>query len=197
MAGPWFRPLDDPTYLPHFRGQKNDLWELVVYDDGGGPQGQILVCLDACQENSKMGTPFTGYVVSASDDYYRWWLFDSGEAGDCMFHLCAGRASACRWRHRGKVVIHTDRVRFVNRSALEDGSVSWASKRECAKDIKNFFGDGPTAGVPAGHSSLMDVTHMGSQGDLLPAARYDGGQGVEVEDEFGGTPAMTRRLEAL
>eukprot|EP00971_Amphidinium_carterae_P058832 1163121-Amphidinium_carterae.1 len=30
-------------------------------DDGGGLQGQIWVCLDACQESSKIGTPFTGW----------------------------------------------------------------------------------------------------------------------------------------
>eukprot|EP00971_Amphidinium_carterae_P049531 976161-Amphidinium_carterae.1 len=201
MVGPWFRPAEDPDYLPQFRGSRGDLWELVVYDDEGSPQGTLVICVDQCGDASKSGTPFTGHVVAVSDEYYRWWLFESGMVKDCSFHLCAGAAPSCRWRIKKQQVIHTDRVRWVTRDSLSDGTLPWALKPICVKDIAAFFGSPTTARNAVGNPSVLDSSHLGGQGDVLPAVGTDD-RGLDEDVGAGllfpgADTAVSRQLAAL
>eukprot|EP00971_Amphidinium_carterae_P301647 5992940-Amphidinium_carterae.1 len=128
----------------------------------------------------------SGHVVAASDEYYRWWLFERGMVKDCSFHLCAGAAPSYRWRIKEQEVILTDRARWVTRDSLTDGTLPWALKPTCAKDIAALMGPPTTArgGVGNPSDSVLDHSHLRGQADVLPAFGTND-RGLDEDDGAG------------
>ena len=92
--------------------------EYQCYDDAGQPQGRAEVELHKWED--AQGGWFVGHHGAAQGQYYQWYVENQLQAG-VVFHLCDGRASACRKKTaRGdrRAVIHVDKWRMLTPQAM-------------------------------------------------------------------------------
>ena len=124
------RPLTETNWVLASEGEGGSLdvalevfesgrWiEYQCYDDAGQPQGRAEVELHKWED--AQGGWFVGHHGAAQDQYYQWYVENQLQAG-VVFHLCDGRASACRKKTaRGdrRAVIHVDKWRMLTPQAM-------------------------------------------------------------------------------
>ena len=136
MPGGWLG-TDDGDYQA-YTPRKGDILEIRVVDEAGGDQGTLLVAVVSRQECPGPGEAFSGFILGASDEYYRYWIAE-GEGKeareDGLYHLCFKSIEECRtWRGRREVV-HTDKFRLVTPTDIREGRVGWLKQRATRAEV--------------------------------------------------------------
>lgn len=136
MPGGWLGTEDGDyqAYTP----RKGDILEIRVVDEAGGDQCTLLVAVVSRQECAGPGEAFSGFILGASDEYYRYWIAE-GEGKDAredgLYHLCFKSIEECRtWRGR-KEVVHSDKFRLVTPTDIREGRVGWLKQRAVRAEV--------------------------------------------------------------
>ncbi|CAK9036064.1 unnamed protein product [Durusdinium trenchii] len=118
MPGKWHgrKSLEGPTKGTYIEGE--------VYDDGGDPQGTVVLWVKRLFAPGETGRTLHGDVVTATDPYYRWWLASPDGAVttvDGAYHICKGPPAECKGG-TGEHVVHLGKWRQWKEEELVDNS---------------------------------------------------------------------------
>lgn len=99
MPSPWVTGSELQADLEKFKPEAGWFLELKVEDEEGEPQGQVLIgVLVESTKSRHGGWQVLASFLSASDEYYRWWM-TQGEgkkfAVRGVYHLCGSTADEC------------------------------------------------------------------------------------------------------
>ncbi|CAK9045590.1 unnamed protein product, partial [Durusdinium trenchii] len=95
-----------------------------VYDDGGDPQGTVVLWVKRLFAPGETGRTLHGDVVTATDPYYRWWLASPDGAVttvDGAYHICKGPPAECKGG-TGEHVVHLGKWRQWKEEELVDNT---------------------------------------------------------------------------
>ena len=118
MPGKWHgrKSLEGPTKGTYIEGE--------VYDDGGDPQGTVVLWVKRLFAPGETGRTLHGDVVTATDPYYRWWLASPDGAVttvDGAYRICKGPPAECKGG-TGEHVVHLGKWRQWKEEELVDNS---------------------------------------------------------------------------
>ncbi|CAK9058062.1 unnamed protein product [Durusdinium trenchii] len=118
MPGKWHgrKSLEGPTKGTYIEGE--------VYDDGGDPQGTVVLWVKRLFAPGETGRTLHGDVVTATDPYYRWWLASPDGAVttvDGAYHICKGPPAECKGG-TGEHVVHLGKWRQCKEEELVDNT---------------------------------------------------------------------------
>eukprot|EP00971_Amphidinium_carterae_P334199 6469340-Amphidinium_carterae.1 len=188
MPGPWYKPRDDPEFLGHYEIHVGTLVEIAVYDSESAGQGTVLVKVVKSFAAARHGKVFEATFLVCSDPYYAYWMSSGGFPLHGCYHLCAGCATACRYRPNGRgAVVHTDRIRTVLPEDVEKRVLAWMTEEQVEHVLESIghkrFEDQPQGG--GGLQDLLDVEGCREQyeGEAGVQARLAGLERELAEDE--------------
>eukprot|EP00438_Fugacium_kawagutii_P033442 Skav208828 [mRNA] locus=scaffold667:377789:378373:+ [translate_table: standard] len=127
---PWFEAGVSVGEPPPIK--RGDVLELAVRDDGGKPQGTILVgVLEEAGEHKK-GKVLRAMFLGAGDLYCHWWI-TSGEgapAKDCgNYHLCRVPSAKCPDNAKYPNLVHSEKFRNLGTGEITAKRVAWLKDR--------------------------------------------------------------------
>ena len=107
---------------------RGDIAELGVYDDGGKPQGTILLgVLNEVGYHNK-GVVLECMFLSAEDVYYHWWMRYGENPPDRdrgYYHFCVGPTAKCSPGTKFPRMVHGDRYRNWGSTKLTTKQIPW------------------------------------------------------------------------
>ena len=153
--------------------------EHQCYDNQGREQGRAVVILRTWEDQD--GGFFTGDYLTASDDYYAWYM--ENEVRDSVaYHLCQGPSQQCRKKLvRGdrRTLIHVDKWRLLTpQLMMETGYLKSQGKRLALQAIADAARDKGAPLVPPAGTGLDAALHA-----QLPAGGDGSGQEPRKEKE--------------
>ena len=137
MPSPWVTGSELQADLEKFKPEAGWFLELKVEDEEGEPQGQVLIgVLVESTKSRHGGWQVLASFLSASDEYYRWWM-TQGEgkkfAVRGVYHLCGSTADECGARGAKHIHIHAGKSRRVLEEEMTSRKITWL--RNEAKEV--------------------------------------------------------------
>ena len=166
------------------------VFEGSVRDEGGSPQGTILVRVTQPVLLDSSGHLFQAEYLTASDPHYRWWMTHGDGRGlkkNASYHSCGVRAHECPYKKGKTKIIHLERIRLIGAKEWKAKTPAWCFKAPCKKEIQEF------------HDAMAKSNVEEPGGVTLPWAESDPGEESseeETEAEDAGTAQKIARLKA-
>ena len=166
------------------------VFEGSVRDEGGSPQGTILVRVTQPVLLDSSGHLFQAEYLTASDPHYRWWMTHGDGRGlkkNATYYSCGVRAHECPYKKGKTKIIHLERIRLIGAKEWKAKTPAWCFKAPCKKEIQEF------------HDAMAKSNVEEPGGVTLPWAESDPGEESseeETEAEDAGTAQKIARLKA-
>ena len=147
MPSPWLTGDALQEDLERFKPVSGWFLELKVEDGEGHPQGEVLVGVLVESTRSRHGGwQVLASYLSASDDYYRWWMSEGDGkkfATRRVYHLCGGAVAECGAKGARHIHVHVGKSRRVLEEELTSRKVTWLrgeAKDTFEANVAKFYG---------------------------------------------------------
>ena len=139
-VGPWTGPEVDKEFAKHARWTKGDLIEAQVYHNSEEQAGTVVFAVRSETEDPRI---HECEIFACEDDYYAWYVFESGElANPGLYRVADGTSSDEGCMFDGLPVITIYTWRFLNSNGLEpDLSVVKWLKGQRLEKVGSLIGE--------------------------------------------------------
>jgi hypothetical protein len=175
-VGPWTGPEFDKEFAKQARWTKGDLIEAQVYHNSEEQAGTVVFAVQNETEDPRI---LECEVFACEDDYYAWYVFESGElANPGLYRIADGSTADDENKFDGLPVVTIYAWRFLNANGLEPdlSVVQWLKGKRLEK-VGALIGD-----------SLLQLREMAPK----PSRGEVGGPEGGVLPELGATPPEGR-----
>ena len=185
--------------------------EAMVYDDDGNTQGFVIVEVKRLYAPGEQGRFFQGDYVTASDEFYRFWVeSDGGQETrvDGSYHLCKGNPPDCTAKSRsGLVTVHLGKWRTLKEEDLNVGVLPHYTG-DAVGDLTRFGKRADTPATPATEGGGLPWPGKRPSGLRIgrdrpddkkkgPGAKERDHDGEDLEEADTSTAGLRRELEKL
>eukprot|EP00438_Fugacium_kawagutii_P016515 Skav222453 [mRNA] locus=scaffold3319:59315:61572:+ [translate_table: standard] len=181
-----------------FRVKVDQVLELAVRDEGGRPQGTVIVKVLGDILLKSNGHLFTGKYVAASDPHYRWWASEGpgrGLSRKATYHLCEGRSDRCDEKRGRSSVLHSEKFRLITPDMIREKTPGWAHSRPCSTLTSPVFAEVlkmEKAGGTKGGLPWLDVQESEASNE-----QEESEEETEDEEEDSLTEKLSRLKKEL
>ena len=121
--------------------EKDSIFEAEVFQDDGSPQGTVLLVVRRLYSPGENGRFLLADHISASDEYYRYWVGSPEGAAavrEGNYHLCKVAPKECPAKSKAHLTIHLGRWRTFKQEELVRANLPDYPK-EALGEIEAFF----------------------------------------------------------
>ena len=132
-VGPWTGPEFDKEFAKQARWTKGDLIEAQVYHNSEEQAGTVVFAVRNETEDPRI---LECEVFACEDDYYAWYVFESGElANPGLYRIADGSTADDENKYDGLPVVTIYTWRFLNANGLEPdlSVVQWLKGKRLEK----------------------------------------------------------------